>query len=180
MVVGLKRGIVRVVPYSAEWPRLFEEEVRRRQPALGDVALDVQHVGSTAIPGMPAKPIVDIAVAIRRFEDGAACVKPLADLGYLYKGENGVPGRHYFVKGTEDARTHYLHMLEIDSDEWKEHLVFRDVLRTDRALAEEYAQLKEQLARRYPADRGAYTDGKSEFVTKVLQFAEGTKGEGRG
>ena len=97
--LGLKRGELRVSPYWEEWKALFEIEKRDIEKAIGDYIEDIQHVGSTSIPGMPAKPILDIAIAVKDFEEARICIKPLCNMGYTFKGENGIPRRHYFLKG---------------------------------------------------------------------------------
>lgn len=130
-----------------------------------------QHVGSTAIPGMEAKPTIDIAVALRRLEDVEKGVEPLERLGYEYKGDEGHPGRHFFAKGDPSRRTHYLHMMEWNSDFWKELLCFRNYLRQHKDVAEEYATLKRELARKSQGKRDLYTPGKAEFIEMVLRIA---------
>lgn len=167
--IGLQRGAVQLVPYSAEWPRLFQEEKARLQAALGREALDIQHVGSTSIPGMVAKPIIDIAIAVASFKEAMVCVAPIEGLGYEYHGENGIPRRHFFVKG--NPRTYHLHMLEQGSPEWENHLLFRDHLIRHPDCAAEYAALKTDLARRFENDRKTYTDEKAPFILRVLQLA---------
>jgi GrpB-like predicted nucleotidyltransferase (UPF0157 family) len=165
-MLGLERGIVRLVPYTPEWNVYFEREKTALQQLLGTYPLDIQHVGSTSIPGMLAKPIIDIAIAVQDFEQARVCIPLIESLGYEYKGEFGIPHRHYFVKG--DPRLFHIHMSEIDSMEWKNTLLFRDYLRDHPAIAKEYAQLKQQLAMKYPNDREAYLEGKTEFVEGVL------------
>ncbi len=174
-MLGLEKGVVRLVPYSSEWIRYFEQEKGALHAALGDKILDIQHVGSTSIPGMLAKPIVDIAIAVADFDEARACIPQLESLGYEYKGEFGIPRRHYFVKG--DPRLFHLHMSEIDSLEWQNTLLFRDYLRDHPGAASEYAQLKQQLAARFPQDREAYLDGKSEFVQGILKICRANQGE---
>ena len=110
-MIGLPRGVVQLVPYTTEWIRLFEAEKARLQAAIGEHVLDIQHVGSTAIPGMIAKPIIDIGIAVEAFEEARVCVQPVESLGYEYRGEQGIPRRHYFVKG--DPRIHHIHMNEV-------------------------------------------------------------------
>ncbi len=165
-MLGLLSGQLRLAPYEPNWPLLFLAEKERLFASLGTYVLDVQHIGSTSIPGMPAKPIFDIGVAVVNFEEAARCVPLLEQLGYKYKSENGIPRRHYFVKG--EPRTHHLHMLEIDSEEWKSHLRFRDYLRTNPASAQAYASLKQTLATQFAADREAYQCGKDDFIKAVL------------
>jgi GrpB-like predicted nucleotidyltransferase (UPF0157 family) len=168
-MIGLEPGIVRLEAHQEEWAGLFEEEKARIEAAVGPYILDIQHVGSTSIPGIPAKPILDIGVAVRNFEEAAVCIEPLIQLGYTYRGENGIPRRHHFHKGI--PRTHHLHMNEIDSADWQNQILFRDYLRQHPETAAEYARLKTELAQRYPADRDAYLSGKAPFIEKVLHLA---------
>lgn len=170
-VIGLENGVVRLVPFSSEWRRIFETEKAALEGALGTLALDIQHVGSTSIPGMPAKPIIDIAIAIPDYDEASVCVPPLEALGYEYRGEFGIPRRHYFSKG--DPRTFHLHMVEIKSTQWVNMLGFRDYLRQAPQAAKEYAELKRQLADRYPLDREAYLEGKADFIQRIIQAAGG-------
>ena len=168
-MIGLKRRNVKLVPYATEWKRLFEKEKALLQAALGNHLLDIQHVGSTAIPGMVAKPRIDIGVAVESFEEAAGCIHPVERLGYETRGEHGIPRRHYFVKG--NPRTHHIHMNEMDSRDWANQLLFRDDVVQHPELAEEYAELKKRLAERYPADRQAYQQGKAPFIELVLKMA---------
>lgn len=168
-MIGLEAGVVRLVPYTAEWKRLFEEEKTLLQTAIGQYVLDIQHVGSTSIPGMVAKPILDIGIAVTSFEEARVCISPVEQLGYEYKGEFGIPRRHYFVKG--DPRTHHIHMNEMGSPDWENQVLFRDYLMQHPESAEEYAALKMELAQRYPTDREAYLDGKAPFIEQVLEMA---------
>jgi GrpB-like predicted nucleotidyltransferase (UPF0157 family) len=170
MTIGLERGIVRLVTYTAQWATLYREEESHLREIIGAHVIDIQHIGSTSIPGMIAKPILNIGVAISRFEEGFELVAPIESLGYEYVGEHGIPRRHYYNKA--DPRTHHLHMLEHDSSEWRNCILFRDYLRTHAQAAQEYAELKRALARRYRTDRTAYTDGKAEFIVRVLEAAE--------
>jgi GrpB-like predicted nucleotidyltransferase (UPF0157 family) len=170
-MIGLERGVVRLAPYTTDWERLFEEERTRLQSAIGEHVLDIQHVGSTSIPGMTAKPIIDIAIAVESFEAASACIEPMKQIGYEYAGENGIPRRHYFVK-RNPATTHHVHMLEIASPEWANHLLFRDYLIGHPKAATEYAALKLKLAEAFPRDRDAYTDGKAAFIQHILHLAK--------
>lgn len=170
-MLGLKRDKVILLPHQTEWAKLFEQERALIETALAANVLEVQHIGSTAIPDLKAKPILDIAVAVRNFEDAFVCVAPLEHLGYLYRGEYGIARRHYFVKGPEDVRSHHLHMLEIHSENWQNHLLFRNHLKAHSEVAAAYGELKMALARRYPNDREGYTEGKHDFVQSVLAKA---------
>ena len=168
-MIGLESGVVKLAAYSAEWKRVFELERASLQAVVGSYALDIQHVGSTSIPGMLAKPIIDIAIAVNDFEEARVCIRPVEGLGYEYRGELGIPRRHYFVKG--DPRIFHLHVVEINSMEWQNHLLFRDYLCQHPDLAKEYAELKTRLASQYPSDRLAYLDGKAPFIERVIQLA---------
>ena len=171
--LGLKRGILRLSSYRDEWPVLYESEQETIQSAIGDHIVDIQHVGSTAIVGMPAKPILDIAVAVEDFEKARDCIAPLAALGYSFKGENGIPRRHYFMKG--EPCTLHIHMVEETSDEWAKLILFRDYLRSDQRVAAEYARLKAALLDRLAGDRKAYQASKAQFIEEVLQKARATQ-----
>jgi GrpB-like predicted nucleotidyltransferase (UPF0157 family)/protein associated with RNAse G/E len=170
-MLGLPAKHAGLQPYDPLWPHLYAEEAVRIAAALGDWALAIEHIGSTAVPGLAAKPIIDIGVAVRNFEEATRCINPLAALGYLYLGEQGIPRRHYFVKGSTENRTHHLHMVEPDSVDWRQHLAFRDYLRKHPTVAQEYAALKERLAAQFPTDRRLYTQAKAGLIAKVLRQA---------
>jgi len=162
---------VTIAEYDPRWPSLYEEEKARILGLLGDIVLDIQHVGSTAVPGLGAKPIIDIVVAVPHLAAVDECIQPLTALGYEFKGEAGVPGRLFLGKGA--PRTHHLHMVRHDSDLWKYYILFRDFLRTHPDEARQYHELKKQLAARFGADREAYTEGKTQFIESVLARARG-------
>jgi len=168
--IGLPHGQVRLQPYTPAWERLFEQERAALQAALGALVLDIRHVGSTAIPGMIARPILDIAIAVRKSEDGPACVPPLEAMGYVYRGVVGVASRHYFVKG--EPRTHHVHMYAVSSPDWENQLLFRDTIRAHPDWASAYADLKQNLAQRHPQDRETYLLAKGSFIQQVLQLAQ--------
>jgi GrpB-like predicted nucleotidyltransferase (UPF0157 family) len=169
MAIGLAGGLVEVRPYTNDWPRLFEEERRRLYDAIGDYVLDIQHIGSTSVPGLDAKPIIDIGIAVANFEEAAICIGPLERLGYIYHGENGIPRRHFFTQG--EPRTHNLHMNELDSHDWMVTMRFRDYLRGHPEAARAYAELKRELAIRHQHDREAYQDGKNQLIQELLRLA---------
>jgi GrpB-like predicted nucleotidyltransferase (UPF0157 family) len=167
-MIGLPTGVVNVLPYTAGWQRLFGEEQARLWAAIGAYVLDIQHIGSTSVPGLAAKPIIDIGVAVADFEEAVRCIQPLVDLGYRYLGENGIPRRHFFVKG--EPRTHNLHMNEIHSSDWLKTIRFRDYLRRHPDAAVAYAEIKLRLAQQYATDLAAYQDGKDAFIKHVLDL----------
>ena len=172
-MIGLEKGVVKVMPYTAEWSRLFEAEKARLEAAVGAYILDIQHIGSTSIPGMPAKPIIDLGVAVQNFEEATVCIEPLRQLGYTYYGEAGIPRRHYFAKGQPE--THHLHMNELHSHDWEVTLLFRDYLIQHPEVAQEYANLKLKLAQQFPADREAYLAGKGPFIEQALRLARSSR-----
>ena len=167
--LGLKRCELHLSPYRDEWPLLFESEKKIIEAVVGDHVSDIQHVGSTAIVGMPAKPILDIAITEEDFEKARVCIDPLVALGYTFRGENGIPRRHYFQKG--EPCTHHVHMVEKTSDEWAKLIRFRDLLRADRSTAADYRRLKLDLWERLPGDRKAYQASKAAFIEEVIRRA---------
>jgi GrpB-like predicted nucleotidyltransferase (UPF0157 family) len=172
-IIGLERDIIRLAPYEAGWARLYEEEKARLQAAVGDQVLDIQHVGSTAIPGIVAKPIIDIAIAVASFEAAYVCVAPIEALGYEYRGEHGIPRRHYFVLRDPDSGKTlvHVHVRERDGPGWEKQILFRDYMRAHPQATAEYAALKQDLAARYPHDRLSYTEGKTSFIEHILCLA---------
>lgn len=168
-MLGLPKGIAKLEPHSEQWKQLFAEEAARVLDVVGEYVTAIEHVGSTSIGGIAAKPIIDMAVAVEKAADGETCVAPLENIGYEYRGEHGIAGRFYFVKG--EPRTHHLHMVLADSDFWRSHLLFRDYLRENSAMAKEYENLKLELARKYVNDREAYQRGKTDFIENVLKIA---------
>jgi len=169
--LGLARDRVAVRPYDARWPRAFAEEGERLQALLGPLARGIEHVGSTAVPGLAAKPILDVAVAYADAESLAVMRQVLEHAGYEDRGDQGEQGGVVLVKGSHTCRTHHLHLVAEGSAQWRRYLAFRDALRGDESLRSRYATLKAHLARRFPVDRSAYTDGKDAFIAFVLGTA---------
>jgi GrpB-like predicted nucleotidyltransferase (UPF0157 family) len=167
---------IEIVDYDPGWPRLFEEERGRLESALpADRVLAIEHAGSTAIPGLAAKPIIDIFVAVPSIEQArATLVEPMERLGYLYWAENPKRDRMFFVKCMPpygERRTHHVHILEPANDAWQRPLLFRDYLRRRPDEAERYHLLKLDLASRYRHDREAYTTAKDGFVEVIVRRA---------
>lgn len=167
-----------IVDYDPHWPALFAQEKARILAALGDRALAVEHIGSTAVAGLAAKPIIDIIVGVPSLQIGRTCVSPLQAVGYQYVPEFEVemPERLYFRKRPHgQERTHQIHMVELDGEFWERHILFRDYLRTHAPTARQYERLKRQLAARYAADRIAYTDAKTEFIQSIEAAARAAR-----
>jgi GrpB-like predicted nucleotidyltransferase (UPF0157 family) len=154
-----------------EWNRLYELEVKRLQSITGVHFLDFEHIGSTAIEGMPAKPIIDLLVIVENVEAARDILPILEENGYEYRPNDDAQGRLFFAKGPRTNRTHYLSLTERDSDFYEEKIVFRDYLREYTDVADEYANLKRELANEYPDNRDRYTTEKGEFVENVLKRA---------
>lgn len=169
--LGLESGRVRVVPYSAAWPALYAAEISRLSPVLASagVRLALEHTGSTSVPGLGAKPIIDILAGIEREDDRGAAIAALTSAGYVHRGEQEIPGRDFFRRG--NPRQYHVHLTRVGSAFWRDHLAFRDWLRTHPDVAADYMALKTQLAERYPTDREAYIRGKTSFVEGVLHAA---------
>jgi GrpB-like predicted nucleotidyltransferase (UPF0157 family) len=156
-----------VVPYDPAWPATFAALRDRIAPVLGELAAGIEHVGSTAVPGLAAKPIIDVDVVIRHADDLSAVAARLATLGYMDLGDLGIIGREAF-RATAELPRHHLYVCAAGDVTLQAHLTLRDALRRDTELALAYAALKRDLAERFPDDRDAYSEGKSAFVTAVL------------
>lgn len=166
---GLKRHTVKIVAHDPAWAMLGEELCRAVRDACGELIVDVQHVGSTAVPGLPAKPVIDIVVAVRTRAALPELSAGLARIGYLDRGDRGDAGGYLFIaESTPDVRTIHLHVVEQGSGQWRDYLQFRDLLRQQPEIRERYAELKTALAHRYPNDTKAYTAGKAKFIGEVL------------
>ena len=157
-----------IVDYDPQWPVLYEEERERIVAAIGNVIDDIQHIGSTAVPGLSAKPIIDILVIVSSLEQVEQSVKPLEKLGYEYMGDSGIPGRHIFIKREQGMRAFHLHMSQADHYTATQAIVFRDYLRLHPQEAQGYGELKKELADQYGADRNGYTNGKTTFIEAML------------
>lgn len=160
---------IRVVPYDPSWPVRFEDERTALEFAVGEWSHGgIHHIGSTAVPGLAAKPIIDILVGVRNLEESRACFAPLARLGYLHAPY--LPEEmHWFCKPHPSRRTHHLHLIPVGSKRYRDELAFRDCLRGNPKLSTEYATLKRGLATRFQSDREAYTNAKSNFVRRALE-----------
>jgi GrpB-like predicted nucleotidyltransferase (UPF0157 family) len=166
-----------LVDYDPAWSGRFANEAAAIRAALGADALAVEHIGSTAMPGMRAKPVIDIMVLIDDIEDAPAYIKRLRPLDYHYYpySLDRTPERRWFCKPGLENRTHHLHLVQAGTEFHREHLLFRDYLVCHADVAADYLALKESLAARFPDDREAYTEGKTEFIRAVLSRAVGAE-----
>lgn len=164
---------ITIVEYDPEWVAEYERCEREIRRVVGDRIEAVEHVGSTAVPGLAAKPIVDLMVGVASLDDADACVQPLVAAGWEYapEFEAQVPERRYFRRFRGGDHTHHLHVVETGSDWWERHLHFRDYLREHPDLAREYDRLKRDLAERFRWDVDGYTDGKDDFIRDVEERA---------
>ncbi|QIB75471.1 GrpB family protein [Halogeometricum borinquense] len=170
-MVGLARGTVKLESHRTEWKDRYEKEVNRLTEIAGDRLLDFEHIGSTAISGMPAKPIIDLLAVVRNLEEGKDLTPVLEAHGYEYRPDDDVGGRLFFAKGPRENRTYYLSLAEQNSDFFEEKVAFREYLREHAAVADEYASLKRNLAEQYPETRETYTANKGAFIESVLDRA---------
>ena len=177
-MIGLKRRTVMLVPYNPIWIDLYDDEKQILESIFGDTIIAIEHVGSTAIPGIPAKPIIDIYIGVESLEVALAMKEKFEESGHEHRPF--VPGNtieelnaeELYVKGSEACRTHYIHVTVYGSDYWNDHLLFCDYLCRNHDRAREYAELKTKLANEYPDDRGSYTKGKHEFIQNTLEMAK--------
>jgi GrpB-like predicted nucleotidyltransferase (UPF0157 family)/predicted kinase len=160
-----------VTAYDDDWPLCFEEIARPVRDAVAELGAQVEHVGSTSVPGLAAKPIVDVDVVVASADDVPAAIERLRSLGYVYQGDKGIRGREAFL-WPRGARPHHLYVVVRGSRPYLDHVEFRNYLRDHPEVASEYGALKARLAKQHGHDRG-YTDAKSDFVTGVLRAARG-------
>jgi len=174
-IIGLQRKKVELLPYNPAWQRLYQEEAKFLRSVIEKDVLDIQHVGSTSIPGAEAKPIIDIAIGVENLKKAEKYVKPLTQLGYEYKYNAGIRGRRFFAKGSEKNRTCYIHIVKLDGRIWKNFIFFRDYLRKHKTTVKEYNELKERLAKKYKNDRYAYTAQKDSFIKGIIKLCTTSK-----
>lgn len=168
-LIGLKRGTVVLKPHCDIWNEMADKMIDVLRGILQTAVTDIQHVGSTAINGLPAKPIIDLAVGAVNTEDIMAFVPQLQQYGIEFRGEDH-PGQLLFSMGDfeEDIITFHIHVAAYSSDDWNNYIYFRDYLNSHPEAADEYLKLKEDLYRQFADDRKAYTAGKHSFIDKIL------------
>ncbi len=161
--------------YDKSWSELFLEEKSKIVALIGEFIISIEHIGSTAIPDLASKPIIDILIGLRKLDDSIYCIPKLKKLNYEYVqgAEQSLPNRRYFRKpprGT-GVRKYHVHMVEFESDFWNKQILFRDYLITHHEAKSAYESLKRDLAVKYKNNRPAYTDGKEAFVKLILEKA---------
>lgn len=176
-MLGQHKRDFTIVPYQRGWKDLFEREADLLHSALGEKALRIEHIGSTAIPGMLAKPIIDIMVAVVSLAEAAKLIPVVESLGYEYKPHDTIPERIFFAKeSSPEHRTHHLNLTALGSGFWTNQLAFRDYLRAHDEIAAEYVDLKKRIAEQYAQTHQLDPEAKSEFVAQVLELAEKENG----
>jgi GrpB-like predicted nucleotidyltransferase (UPF0157 family) len=159
---------ITMVPHNPEWQQAFQNETQQITAALGDTVVVVHHIGSTAIPTIYAKPIIDILLVVQDLAALDEKQSKMEALGYGALGEFGIPNRRYFRRDNVlGDRTHQVHAFENSSPQIKRHLAFRDYMIDNPDVAQEYSSLKRELAARYPDNSAAYMDGKDEFIQEI-------------
>jgi GrpB-like predicted nucleotidyltransferase (UPF0157 family) len=157
-----------VVPHNPNWGNEFEKEAKQVAAAMGETLVAVHHIGSTAIDGIYAKPVIDMLVEVRQIADVDERNSAMERLGYQVKGEFGIPGRRYFRKDNQaGTRTHQIHIFESGSEQVRRHLAFRDFLNDHPAEAQQYSELKRKLAAEYPNNMNGYIAGKESFIKEI-------------
>ena len=166
---------VTVVEYRPEWRKMFEDEKRILQTALRELPAQIEHIGSTAVAGLAAKPIIDLMVGLEDFSVADNVVPKIEALGYEYiqKYESVMPFRRFLIKEQEGMRTHQIHMVGTGGEFWERHILFRDYLRQNPVVAEQYASLKKALAGREWEDVNEYADAKTAFIREIEDKAKG-------
>lgn len=169
-MLGLKRGTVELVPHQKEWREHANNVIKLLKQLLGDTAIDIQHVGSTAIVLIHAKPIIDIAVAVHDLSDVLPFVAVLKKHNIIFRGEI-IAGEILFVMGDDKIRTHHIHIVKWNEAEWKNYINFRDYLNACPEKAMLYDTCKQKLAMQYVNDRKSYTAGKEEMIKRLIAEA---------
>ncbi len=165
---------VTIVEYRPGWRKMFEDEKGILQKALGEIPAEVEHIGSTAVAGLAAKPIIDVMVGLKDFSVADDVVPKIEAVGYEYiqKYEDVMPFRRFFIKELDGVRTHQIHMVGVGGEFWERHILFRDYLRRNPDVAEQYASLKKELAACEWEDVNEYADAKTEFIKGIEDKAK--------
>lgn len=172
MTLGLKRGTVKLEPHNKQWEIQAKKSITKLHNILDGFAIDIQHIGSTSIPSISAKPIIDIVVGVNNVSDILSYNTELENQGFFFRPSDD-KSQLLYVMGdfNADTRTHHIHIVKWNGKEWKDYLNFRDFLIANPLIAKEYQTLKKQLAKKYYNNRSSYTKAKNEFITEILQQA---------
>lgn len=167
----MSKLMVNLSKYNLNWEEEFEYEKKRIVDVIGDKIVGIEHIGSTSIKDLEAKPIIDIIVGVQGMDEVANLVIPLSEIEYEYVHKPDFKERSFFRKGLWGQGTCHLHICEMNSNEWVEKLLFRDYVRLHPDVANEYASLKKELASKYKFDRPTYTKKKEPFIKKIIEIA---------
>jgi GrpB-like predicted nucleotidyltransferase (UPF0157 family) len=168
-MIGLKNDTVQIVPYDSEWKNLFEIEKDKISKIFGNSIIGIEHVGSTSVEGLIAKPIIDVTVGINDYiENIAGIVSGFVKNGYKDKGDQKDDGGYLIAKEENDITTFHIHIVEYGAGLWEIYLSFRDKLRTDPRIFKEYTELKTSLAKKYSGERLKYTKSKDQFIKSIF------------
>lgn len=164
---------VEIVPYNPDWPKMYENTIEQFFNTFCDKIAKIEHIGSTSVPGLAAKPVIDILLGVTKLSHAEDIIPKMELLGYEYvfKYEDVMPERRYFVKQLDGKSTHHIHSVEITSEFWRRHLLFRDYMRLHDNLRDEYFVLKKKLSEIDWEDRMGYTDAKTDFIRKIEKEA---------
>jgi len=171
-MIGLKRGTVKLVRHNPKWRQSFRHEQKKLSEVFSRDALEIQHVGSTAIPGILAKPIIDIALIVPSLQKTKRYEKKLKEIGYEIKKNDTRKERLFFTKSHEEKQTHYLHVGEINSGYAEDMILFRYYLCKHKSIAKKYSDLKESLAKKYQDKREIYTARKEKLIKEIVKKAK--------
>ncbi|KAG4087233.1 UPF0157-domain-containing protein [Neocallimastix lanati (nom. inval.)] len=171
-VLGLKRGTVKLIPHQKEWEINAKETINLLKQLIGDIAIDIQHIGSTSIPTIHAKPIIDIVVGVDNLTDILPYKNLLQQYGVIFRGEVNLNQLLFVIGDMEkDTRTHHIHITPWNGKSWVNYINFRDYLIAFEEKAQIYDQYKQELALKYSNDRSQYTENKNDIIDKLLKEA---------
>lgn len=173
--MGLKRGIVILEEYNPNWEIEFEKEKNNLKSIFRDVAISIEHVGSTSIKGLSAKPIIDISLGVNKLSDFDKVKEHYLNNNEYKIKENYEENEILLIKGPEEDVTNYIHIMEINGDRYKDTILFRNYLRNNKIKMKEYEDLKKKLAKEYPLDRRSYTSLKNDFIKSTITEAKKEK-----
>ena len=171
-MLGLKRGTVKLLPHQSSWEMTAQQTIEMLWTVLDGIAVDIQHIGSTAIRHIHAKPIIDLAVGVNSLDDILPLIPKLEQIGVIYRNQDH-PGQILFVMGDfqNEIRTHHVHVVEINNHAWQNYINFRDYLNDHPHKARLYDDLKQTLFQQHSDNRGLYTAGKQELINQLLEEA---------
>lgn len=169
-ILGLNKHQVELRSYEKDWKEIFAETKELLVDALKEFTLSIEHIGSTAVENLDSKPIIDIAIGLSNMSDVPQVRSILEEQDFIFRGDTRDDGEYLFVKEIEqDVRTHHIHIVDKTAIQWKNYISFRDKLRSDKKVKKDYQELKRTLNKQFRNERVAYTEGKSDFIKRVLK-----------